>query len=154
MPSKARPTQPIEILKWEHERLLSGIGEIQALNDHSSNGHFNKIAGKVNSILLFLELHQEAEERFLFPLVPELGDTPFSGLREEHLLLLNGSDVLVSIFNSKKPDWLRHYLRTLGSTLEEHFLNEETNVYQQAEKILTPAQVDILKIKFATRRLT
>ncbi len=81
MPSDEHSIQPIERLKWEHPRLLDEVGRLcHAASITPDESH--DMENKISTVFRFLELHQEAEERFLLPLVSRLDDGSFDGIRQ------------------------------------------------------------------------
>ncbi len=107
---------------------------------------------KISAVFRFLELHQEAEERFLLPLVSRLDDGSFDGIRRQHLDFLRSSDVLLAAGPSDNSGTRASLLTVLREDLEKHFLLEEKRIFDCSAGILSPAQADILRINFASRK--
>ncbi|HUI31449.1 MAG TPA: hemerythrin domain-containing protein [Candidatus Acidoferrales bacterium] len=151
MDSDLRPSHPIAILKWEHKKLEERFDKLPSIVARSLNGNTREFCDKLNLALKLLEAHQEAEERFLFPLIPRMEDFILSNLKKEHLSMLDRADIIVS--SNSIDDWanLHRVILSLSTDLKSHFFSEEATVFAEAEKNLTVAQTDILKIKFATR---
>ena len=143
-------TQPIARLKWEHVWLLDEFGSL-ALSANRGIDNFADFVEKMAIIMKFLERHQEAEERFLFPLVAGLGDGLFKGLRKDHLKFLLASDSLVSSLESGTQKSLAESIEEFRIHLETHFTREESAIFEISADLLSPAQMDILRIKFASR---
>lgn len=80
----------------------------------------------------------------------EIGEKLLADLREDHLFLLNSSDMIVSTMESGESDGLCGFLETLKDSLKSHFSIEEKSVFEYAEKVLSRVQVDILRIKLAS----
>lgn len=152
MTSNLPPSQPIAILRWEHKRLDEQLRELSGIASHSLNGNAEEFHRKLSLTLRLLESHQEAEERFLFPLILKLVEEPFLNLKKEHKSIFRASDIIVSSASLNDPENLSGLLSTLRFNLDNHFSDEETSVFTTAEKFLTVSQMDILKIKFATRQ--
>lgn len=146
----ASHVQPIARLKWEHLRLLDEFGKL-VVSARQATENCDGIGDRARTVLKFLERHQEAEERFLFPLVPGLGDKLFTGLRKDHHDFLHASDALVSFAQSGNQESLAKSLDVFRIHLETHFAKEEAAVFETSADILSPAQMDILRIKFASR---
>lgn len=145
------PIQPLDRLKWEHVRLIDGIGRLQ-LHADGREADREGIHAEAAAVLKALEYHQEAEERFLFPLVWGHGEALLAGLRKEHLRFVMGSARLLSLTGPGRETALAVYLATLRTKLETHFTKEESGVFLEAVSSLSPAQMDILRIKFASRK--
>ena len=146
-----RPVQPFDRLKWEHVRLIDGVGKLQRLAGGNEASH-QAMYAEAADVLKALEYHQEAEERFLFPLVSEHEETLLAGLRQEHLRFVMGSDGLLALARPGSEASLAAYLVAFKMDLEAHFTREESGVFQDAIESLSPAQMDILRIKFASRK--
>ncbi len=153
MDSNSFPSQPIAVLRWEHKRLDNELNELAGIALRPLNGNAQEFHEKLDLALRLLESHQEAEERFLFPLILSLDEEPFLNLKKEHKSIFQRSDIIASSTSLNDPQYLSHMLSVLRTNLNNHFLEEEDTVFSKAEKSLTVAQMDILKIKFATRRL-
>lgn len=153
MLSSPPPVHPIERLIWEHSSLLEQIDELLAMVGKGLGDNWVQIDAKANFSMRFLDLHQESEDRFLFPLISELGDALMHDLREEHRNLFQASDSLIAVLRTRNEESFIHTLRSLRRDLSSHFLSEETCVFANAEKLLSPVQMDILRIKFATRKV-
>jgi iron-sulfur cluster repair protein YtfE (RIC family) len=149
--SATLPIQPLDRLKWEHVRLIDGVGRLQLLAG-GDEADYDGIRTEATAVLKALEYHQEAEERFLFPLVWEHGETLLAGLRKEHLRFVMGSDNLLSLTRPGNETSLSDFLVTLRTNLKTHFAKEESGVFLEAAGSLSPAQMDILRIKFASRK--
>jgi hypothetical protein len=81
MPFDEHPIEPIERLKWEHARILDEVGRLcHTAGNTPDESH--DMESKIAAVFRFLELHQEAEERFLLPLVSCLDDGSFDGIRQ------------------------------------------------------------------------
>ncbi|MGC8595852.1 MAG: hemerythrin domain-containing protein [Candidatus Kryptoniota bacterium] len=141
---KTRPTHPIEILKWEHEVFLK---RLQGMENSPE-----KMEQIVN-VLKDLEEHQEAEERFVFPLVSDHQDDLSNLLRKQHAAILNSSDVLLALVNDGLNDEVVSFLKNFKNELIIHFETERTGILDRAMTNLNEAQIDVLRIKFATRRI-
>jgi len=152
MASDLLPSQPIDILRWEHKRLDRQLDVLTRIASHSINGNADEFHDMLGFTLHLLESHQEAEERFLFPLILKLEEEPFLNLKREHQTIFHRSDIIVSSTSLNDSENLSDILFHLRSDLKDHFLKEETSVFVKAERFLSVAQMDILKIKFATRR--
>lgn len=156
MASNHYDIRPLDILRREHVRLLDEIdGLLIDTNDHGNRNAErtavpNDRKRRLSSTLRLLECHQQAEERYLFPLVYEIGEKLLADLREDHLFLLNSSDMIVSTMESGESDGLCGFLETLKDSLKSHFSIEEKSVFEYAEKVLSRVQVDILRIKLAS----
>lgn len=142
---------PIERLKWEHVRLLDEIDAL-AIAARRPDIFPGGLPTRVAAALEFLERHQEAEERFLLPLIPQLDGGAFKIIYEEHLGFLHLSDLLLAAGQSEDPVLLSDYLNRFRSDLKSHFSREEAAVFKKSSDILSPAQKDILRIKFASRK--
>ncbi len=147
--SATLPIQPLDRLKWEHARLIDGVGRLQLLAG-GDEPDCDGIRAEATAVLKALEYHQEAEERFLFPLVFEDGEALLAGLRDEHLEFLLGSDKLLSLASLGSTAPFAVYLSVFRTNLETHFKKEESGVFLDAA--FSPAQMDILRIKFASRK--
>ncbi len=154
MLSSPPPVQPIDRLIWEHRNLLEQIDELLAIAAKPFDRKWSQIDIKVGFVMRFLDLHQESEERFLFPLVSELGDVVISELREEHRNLFAASDSLVAVLGTRDKPTFIDDLQALRRDLAGHFCNEESGVFANSDKLFSPAQMDIMRIKFATRKAT
>lgn len=136
---------------WEHRNLLDRLDELIATSGQPPGGNWLQVRRKVDFAVRFMELHQESEERFLFPLVSDLGNPLLSELRQEHRDLFQASDSLVALVQLQDTKEFRRRLGIFRKELSAHFSREESGVFLNAQRILSPAQLDILKIKFATR---
>jgi iron-sulfur cluster repair protein YtfE (RIC family) len=151
MASEPPPSQPIDILRWEHTRLDQQLDELVHIASHHFNSNADEFHDRLNLTLRFLESHQETEERFLFPLVLKLEEDLFLSLKKEHQAIFHRSDIVVSSTSLIDSENLSTLLSNLRSNLNDHFFEEETSVFAEAEKSLSVSQMDILRIKFATR---
>ncbi len=145
------PVHPIERLNWEHARLLGEVDRL-GLFAEAQKADIEGIGGRAVKLTEALEHHQEAEERFLFPLVHGLGEELFAGLREEHLRLVQATDELSSLARSGQTGSTTRLLLLFKKNLRSHFTREEEEVLLKAAGLLSPAQLDILRIKFASRK--
>jgi Hemerythrin HHE cation binding domain len=145
------PAGPIDRLRWEHKLLLELFGglTLHAGGDESAP---EGIGIRTEKVLKALERHQESEERFLFPLLSELGEKLFGELRKEHGRFLQLSDEILFSARSGGDGTFAALLARMKVSLETHFSLEESGVLLKAPDLLSPAQADILKIKFATRK--
>ena len=151
MPSDLPPVQPIERLLWEHKSLLARLDELIEVFSRPPGGNLLRVDRKVDFAVRFMELNQETEERFLFPLVSEIGNPLLTELRLEHRELFKISDSLPVLLQLKDQKQLLQRIEMLKRELSAHFSREETKIFVKAQKSLSPAQLDILRIKFATR---
>ncbi|HEY9167689.1 MAG TPA: hemerythrin domain-containing protein [Candidatus Kryptonia bacterium] len=147
------PSQPIDVLKWEHELILSRLDDLLSRASEAPCVKTFMIRSQTGRLLKLQELHQEAEERFLFPLMSEVDESLISSLRVEHASLFRSSDVIQSTATTHEIKELVPVLMSLKDELKKHFEKEESKIFENAQIILTPAKSDILKIKFATRNL-
>ena len=115
------------------------------------SGNADGFHDRLNLTFRFLESHQEAEERVLFPLVLKLEEDLFLSLKKEHQAMFHRSDIIVSPTSLNDSENLSTLLSNLRSNLIDHFFEEETSVFSEVEKSLSVSQIDILRIKFATR---
>ncbi len=145
------PVHPIERLNWEHARLLGEVDRLEQFVE-GQKADIEGIGGRAMELTEALEHHQEAEERFLFPLVSGLGEELFAGLREEHLRLVQATDELSSLARLGQTESTAGLLLLFKKNLRSHFTREEEEVLSKAAGLLSPAQLDILKIKFASRK--
>ena len=151
MRSDESAAQPIERLKWEHARILAEVGALAVAAGDEKAASVD-LSSRVAGVLKFLERHQEAEERFLLPLVPQLDGGLFRIIYEEHLSFLYLSDMLLAADESEDHELLSEYLARFKKELEAHFAREEGAVFKNSAAILSPAQKDILRINFASRK--
>ena len=151
MPSSKHSFQPIERLKWEHAKIIEEVDRL-CVTARDDSYHSSEMGAKITAVFKFLELHQEAEERFLLPLVSRLDDGTFDGIRREHLDFLRSSDALLAKVSLGTPGTRKDLLTVLGEDLERHFMIEEKSVFDGSAKILSRAQMDILRIKLASRK--
>ncbi len=143
--------EPVDRLKWEHVTLLDEMDRL-AVHVQERGGNRGGISDRTITILESLEHHQEAEERFLFPLVIELGERIFAELRGEHKMFSVASDTLLSLTGAGDVESLVKFLAGFRADLSAHFTREETSVFSNTSDMLSPAQMDILRIKFASRK--
>lgn len=141
---RTRPTHPIEILKWEHELFLK---RLQKAEDSPEKMH------QMANILKDLEEHQEAEERFLFPLVSDHSDELSNLLRKQHMAISNASDTLLALVRDQAHEEIIRFFKIFSKQLTVHFETEKAEVFDRAMATLNEAQIDVLRIKFATRRI-
>ena len=141
---RARPTHPIEILQWEHEIFLRRLQKIEESPDQ---------VYRMMNIIKDLEEHQEAEDRFVFPLVSDYHDGLSNLLRKQHRDISNSSDTLLALFKDQVHEEIVRFLKTFKEQLTMHFETEKIEVFDKAMATLNEAQIDVLRIKFATRRI-
>jgi hemerythrin-like domain-containing protein len=146
-------TQPLAILRWEHKKLEKELEKLSLMVSHDARKDAERFSDKLNLTLQLLESHQEAEERFLFPLVQNIDTGLLSDLKKEHISIFSKSDIITASTSLNDLDNLRNLLLNLKSILSNHFATEESLVFPEAERSLSSAQMDVLRIKFATRRI-
>lgn len=141
---KTRPTHPIEILKWEHEIFLKRLQSLE---------HGIEDTQRVAGLLRDIEEHQEAEERFVFPLILDhQGELP-NLLRKQHLEISNSSDKLLALVNDRAHLEIIRFLKGFSKQLIMHFETERGEIFDKVSTKLNEAQIDVLRIKFATRKI-
>lgn len=142
--------RPFEQLRKEHRYLLVETARLER-----KAGGTEMLAEStmtdMSRILRLLELHQDAEDRFLLPLVPCLDKDLLAGIREDHIAFLRCSDELAAAAVAPTGGLLLQRLSSFGKKLEKHFMMEESALFSISAEILSPAQLDILRIKFAGR---
>ncbi len=151
MPSELPPAQPIEWLNWEHKNLLGRLDEILEALQGTSDLNWSLLRKRVESAVDLMEMVQESEERFLFPLISGVGDALLEEMRKEHGALLRASDSLMVSVRAEEPAELIRGLTTFREEASAHSAREKTEILGKATEILSSAQMDILRIKFATR---
>ncbi len=147
MLSEVKAVDPFDQLRGEHKALLNEISDLE--NSIGEAGTETEM--RVKRLLRLLELHQDAEDRFLLPLVASLDTGLLEGIRREHIAILRYSDSLISPIGSSDNGELIRALSSFGNKLRGHFSLEESAVFGRSPEMLSAAQMDILRIKFAAR---
>ncbi len=141
----------MDVLTLEHAIIKKETSSLLSLADllrHDGRDFDARVA----KLLRFLEYHQEAEERFLFPLLSEPADERFDELRHEHSRFLGSYDGLTDHTKGRKESDALELLTELSTELNAHFSREEADIFPKASEVLSAAQLDILKVKFASRK--
>lgn len=141
--------QAIDALRAEHASILEELADLTLLAKKDGDSD-ESLHSRTEVILELLERHQADEERYLFPLLFEPGSRLSAELRSEHSGFVGVGGELLSIIRSGGQ--VAGFLDVLRMGMAAHFRREESIMLDASENVLSPAQLDILRMKLTPRK--
>ncbi|HZD42743.1 MAG TPA: hemerythrin domain-containing protein [Methanomicrobiales archaeon] len=126
----------LDILKRQHDELLSGISDLLEEEREPEKGERNLEFDRLHR--LFLE-HTHGEEEVFYPALRDHMARMVRGAMDEH-------DIIVDRMGEMATQWYGGYwdnlLRQLKGKLEYHVSMEEHAMFETARKLYSPEQLE------------
>jgi hemerythrin superfamily protein len=138
----------IELLKEDHRRFEKLCADLESTTERALKTR-QELFGRLKEAL---ELHEEIEEKIVYPALkehPETKDIVLEGYEEHHVVdvivgELEGIDVTDEVWTAK--------FSVMKENLEHHIEEEEGEMFPQAQKLLTAEELEELGSRIEARR--
>jgi hemerythrin superfamily protein len=133
-----------ELLKNDHKKVSTLFQEIEAASDQAKKGFFNQLKSE-------LDLHAHVEETIFYPVLeqaPESRDITLEAY-EEHKVV---KELLAELAAGEPNDEWNAKLTVLRENVEHHVEEEEGELFDKAEDVLTQDQIEELGDRMAAEK--
>ena len=133
-----------ELLKQDHKKVSQLFSEIEAAKGQAKKGIFAQLKSE-------LDLHAHVEEKFLYPALENNEKSRDITLEsyEEHKVV---KDLLVELASSSPGDEWDAKLTVLKENVEHHVEEEEGELFDKAEDVLSQEQIDRLGVEMEAEK--
>jgi hypothetical protein len=138
----------IELLKQDHRKFEKLCADLESTTERALKTR-QELFGRLKDALV---LHEDIEENIVYPALkehPEAKDIVLEGYEEHHVVDLivgemEGIEVTDEVWTAK--------FSVMKENLEHHIEEEEGEMFSQAEKLLTPEELEELGARIEQRR--
>jgi len=141
-----QPEDAIELLKADHRTVNDLFQQYEATQDHTRKQHIAEQACTA------LHVHAQLEEDIFYPVFAEKADDEGKQLVEESLQEhLTVKDMIAELQALQGEEFALKF-QELMEAVRDHVLEEETDMFPEAEQILAGDREDLLREMQALKR--